>query len=492
MPVSVDFLVRLPLELVLVILTYLDVRDTVRCRTVSRRWREILDQLDHYWCKAREQLGIPLRAVEEYSSGPGLPQLVLAGLKHRQWVASRRPKVGEIIATRRDDTLCDVRRLGMLRGSLGITSTATCLIGNGCVLWMDSNYRCLLVKRVCPESKRLIEINLLDSAFIHRKAAYSKAVIWAKATVDYILLLTASGLWIVYCLLSRKILVEWMVPHQRKPLKADGSYLHIVCCDKCFLVVSASSFSCDSPVWELSVMKLGKGSPVRSVISQCTLLIRLHPGECVVQWYIYPVSDLSDENGFCFTHTLICHSDTRVFVFSLELIEPELKLRKTAEVRVPSCKCYVLDKSTLLPQVLTSCLSADYQLLAAVVKDCHFIVWDTKSWQVCTSVHLNWVLSLGGVKAVRLLAVGHLYSVIAVSAALVPTVDVHVLSTPSGQLIKKASLVLQFRLPLIGGLLDLQLVNEDWLNSVHCYNSPFLIFLAPRTHQCSVIKFIQF
>ncbi len=54
MPVCVDFLVHLPLELVLGVLTYLNVRDTVRCRTVSRRWREILDQLDHYWRKACE------------------------------------------------------------------------------------------------------------------------------------------------------------------------------------------------------------------------------------------------------------------------------------------------------------------------------------------------------------------------------------------------------------------------------------------------------
>ncbi len=491
--ISMDFLDHLPPELVLKVLSYLQVKDSLRCRSVSRRWRQILDHLDRYWLKACEQIGVSIQVVEKYSSRVGLPNLVLAGVRHRHWVAARRPTVGKFQASARadHDRRCDVHRLGLLRGTLGVTNATSCLIGNGYVLCIDSVLKpetCLVVKKVCPESKTLVAINLLES-FPAQRGTW--VVIWAKATADYILLLTASGMWFGFCLLTKKVVLEWRSP--RKSTTAQGSYLHVLCCNRCFIVVTASSFRTDSPIWELLVIRLGKGSTKPNVVMQRTLLVRLQPKENIIQWYLYPTSSQScDEDNFCLSHKLVCHSDVNITVFTLEHTQPELKaIVKSSEVHIPVCQCFVLDGSTRLPVVSTTCLSADYQLLGTLVDPYHLFIWDTLSWQIRASVDLEWVDRLGTRESVRLLAVGHLYSVIAVTAAS-RRVSIHVFATPTGVVINEIGQLLSSRAPLAGGLLDLGFVNEDWLNNIHCFNAPFLIFLAPSAHRYSLISFIQF
>lgn len=494
----VDFIAHLPQELVIKVVSYLDLKDTLRCRAVSTRWRETLDHLDRYWLNACEQFGFPTHVVEEYSCGVGLQSLVLAGLRHRQWVASRRPKSGNFAASSLNDRRCNVHRFGLFRKSLGIINDTSCLIGNGCVLCIDSTLKSgtsLLVKKVCPESKALIAINALELTPYQRQPA----VIWAKATSDYILFLVASGRWYGYCTVAKRIVLKWDGLQKGTILRADGSLLHILVCDKCFMVVTASSFSSDSPLWEVLVLKLGKGDSTPGVVSQRTLLIPIQPKERLVQWYLYPSSQSCDEDNYCLTHKLVCHNDASIVAFDLDHAQTELKvIAKTAEVHMPSCQCFTLDEDTQLPQTYTSCLSADCMLLGGVVKPCHLFVWDTSSWRVLASVDLQWMQRLGGIETLQsqLLAVGHLYSVLAVVTATKKVKGIFILSTRTGDVVNGSGSQLFSVVPSqafpAAGPIQMNLVNEDWLSNVHCFNAPFLVWLLPNTPLYSLISYVQF
>jgi len=81
---SSTLLARLPSEMVLNILSYLDSEDAVCCLAVSKSWRETVGALDTYWKKACIQLGLPNYLIEEHVF---VVPLFLAAKKQRLYIS---------------------------------------------------------------------------------------------------------------------------------------------------------------------------------------------------------------------------------------------------------------------------------------------------------------------------------------------------------------------------------------------------------------------
>ena len=465
----IDFLSQLPPELVLKILSYVDIADAIRCRAVCRTWNAIVTSFDGYWTKSCAQLGLSANTVELYSTSAGLPGLAAAALKHRHWVVCSTVKAG------RFEAKCSNQPISLAK-NLGIQNYASGFIGCGFVQCFGpatkQDFFC--IKKVCTASKTLQTIG---------QSTGNQIMVWAKSSPDYILLLTPFGRWIGYCPISQKIVLEWnIVPIRRRSF---SSYIHIACCEKCFLVLTASAFSVDSPIWELYILKIGKGESAPVVVAQRTLLLKTQPKERIVQYLLCPSSVAKDEQGFCLLHRLICQSDASVSEYNLDVAKPDVEMiEKTRQVYFPGCECHKINPDSGLPHMISSCISTDHQLFGAIIAPFHFYVWNTQTWQLQTSADLKWLQECGATSS-KLLAIGHLYTVIGTRTE---GVNLHIVATKTGRVIYNCQ---KFSSGHPVKLDQINVVNEDWLNDVYCFNSPFFLYLVRENFRDSIISYIQ-
>ena len=120
-----DFVAKLPPEIVVRILSYLDVRDLLHCRAVSREWREYMGGYEQCWKNACQQAGLSQYKINEYSSRFSLPTIAAAVLKHRHWVKSSHSMVDSLVGS----TDFNLRRVLHLLITSG-PSNATCFLGH--------------------------------------------------------------------------------------------------------------------------------------------------------------------------------------------------------------------------------------------------------------------------------------------------------------------------------------------------------------------------
>ena len=504
--IIMDFITELPPEVVARILSYLDVRDLLHCRAVSREWRENLEGHEQCWENACQQAGLSQCKIHEYSSRFSLPTIAAAVLKHRHWVTSSHSTVDSLVGS----TDFNLRRVLHLLITSG-PSNATCFLGHGFVT--VGLQPPVDVRSVCTASKAMKKVtshshnpeldliakkkgrrNLLSYAL----TASNGWITWGKASPDYILFFTLRGKWIGYSPLTDEVLLEWEGGSSgpRGLLlggHGGGSCYNISCCEKCFLVVTTEALFNSSPTWELQILKLGKGEVQPEVVDMRTILVKLQQEEKVLQWVLFPDLQRLDlaweemEPDFCPHHNLICICDTGISVYKIDLTMPEPKLiQKACQVKIPTCRCHVLHLETGLPCITSAQLSADNHLLGLMVKPFHFYVWSTQTWELLTTTHLSWVHTT--VDTSRVIAVGHIYSVVATFEPI-PGGNLHIVSTATGELLCERQSRVQWY--AYQGLDFVQLINENWLNDIFCFNAPFFIYLNQSTqvYQLSCVQF---
>lgn len=506
-----DFIGRLPPEIVARILRCLDITDALHCRAVSQGWKEKVEGHVQYWERACRTVGLTQYKTYEYSFGLSLPRVAAAALKHRYWVTSSSSMVDSLVGV----ADCNPRlmlRILTARGASNSLSNSTCFLGHGyLVVSLQSPVD---VRSVCTTSKAITKITNyyhnpeLDMLTIKKVGGKRKLltdaltvsngwITWGKACPDYILFFAVSGKWIGYSPLTDAVLLEWEGGSsgltQRGHLYGGGSCYSISCCDKCFLVVTAEALFSSSLAWELQILKVGKGQVEPEVVSMRTVLVKLQQEEKVLQWLLIPDVQNSEpgrkqELDFCPRHNLICICDTSISVYKVDLTLPEPKyILKTCQAQIPTCRCHILHPETGLPDVTSAHLSADNRLLACIMKPFHFYVWDAQTWERLTSVHFSWVHNRTA-NTSRVIAVGHLYSVVATFDST-PGGNLHIISTCSGELICERDARVQWYTHQ--GLDFIHLVNEDWLNDVFCCNAPFFVYLNQST-QAYVLSYVQF
>lgn len=501
--IIMDFVAQLPPEIVVRILSYLDVRDLLHCRAVSREWREYMGGYEQCWKNACQQAGLSQYKINEYSSRFSLPTIAAAVLKHRHWVKSSHSMVDSLVGS----TDFNLRRVLHLLITSG-PSNATCFLGHEFVT--VGLQPPVDVRSVCTASKAMKqvtsrshnpELDLLAKKKGRRKllslTTSNEWITWGRASPDYILFFTLRGKWIGYSPLTDEVLLEWEGGSSRsRGLRGGyggGSCYSIACCEKCFLVVTTEALFNSSPTWELQILKLGKGEAQPEVVDMRTILVRLQQEEKVLQWLLFPDVQRSDlaweemEPAFCQRHNLICICETGISVYKIDLTMPELKLiQKAHQVEIPTCRCHILNPETRLSCVTSAQLSADNHLLGLMVKPFHFYVWNTQTWELLTSTHLSWVHTTVDVS--RVIAVGHIYSVVSTFDPS-PGGNLHIVSTCTGELLCERQSRVQWYTHQ--GLDFVHLVNEKWLSDIFCFNAPFFIYLNQSTqvYQLSCVQF---
>ena len=510
----VDYISKLPPELVLKILQYVDVTDAIHCRVVSRSWYAIISSFSGYWKEACGRIGLSPLAVEKLARvSDDFPSLVVAALRQKQWLISSSSRHGQFVSLP-SKASCNVHIRALIARSnkLGIEGSVShqyCFIGRMYVLTSDlispDIYSVSASDETSEKTVTKVFCNPKTSGsisdYMTTLSSSPGQVLWAKASPDYVLLFRhLKGEWIGYCPLSNEIVLHWKSPFKMSfsPFHVASSSTHIACCEACFLVCVAQASSRTSAVWELQILKIGKGSSEPEIASKRTTLVTLRPGEQIVDWVLTPsLSHAGTEQpGFCKLHRLLCQSDTFVCAYEVDLDKPETKMIiKSATAQVPSCRCHVLEPTTKLPTVSSLKISQDHQLLGNVVLPFHLYIWDTQTLQLLTSVELKWAQERHA-KELGIIALGHLYSVVHTNDGK-PGSFIHIISTKTGELVCERKSRVQW---YVGAnkFNCVSLLHPEWLSDVYCFEAPILMYVnqsisaAAGVHPLSFIQFVNY
>ena len=232
-----DFVTSLPLELVVYLLTFLNIDDVFCCMKVCRRWYDKIRSLDSYWRTAVKTLGVSPKLVHTVGIGDHFT-LALKVWKGRQYIASSEPEVARASSThhRRIYFHCTYCRHGTLVATL----------------YEDFFPIAILVYKIQPGSNRLT----IKNRFPPVLSSPLGRVCWSNVYCDYLLLATACGRWFGYSLATNVKLLDW-----KGPDLYDQDVL-VCCCDDCYVVVLAKFVPNRKPMesyWDINTITLGRG-----------------------------------------------------------------------------------------------------------------------------------------------------------------------------------------------------------------------------------------
>ena len=518
----IDVISSLPLEVVEQILSTLDVEDLLRCRLVCQNWDSILvsPSLERLWISTCcHELNLSPEKLQEYHDHLSLHVLAAVALKHRKWLKSLISQVDSIATERacaEENLKANVKsflgqqRLGMRRVPQVNLSAPTCFLGHNFVFaeyLSPSGEKSLALSHVNPINKSLHSCpsnpmshapNLLRNRWVY----------WALATATYILILIQpDGQWIGYCPLTDKVVLNKKV-ERSKTLLTSGC-VGVACCEKCFMVVTAAAFSDESDIWNLTVLKAGKPKMEEKnldVYDSRTILIHLKNGEMVVSWKLVPqfTSERVDDFGYCISHSLVCVTNAKTTMYKMNIVSPSDNA--SANGAFDEVPLIVMEKANTTPivtptlcesvQVQSVRLSTDGHLLGVIVNPFQFNVWNiVESCKLVSSADVSTLHAHGlgepGTHA-RLIAVGHLYSVVGTFDSK-PGGQISIVATQTGELVCQRRSRVQWY--VTNGQDYLHLVNEDWLNDIRCFNIPFFVYVNQsvlRSHSSHNLSYVQF
>ena len=249
----VDFVSRLPPEIVLDIVLNLGVEDVVQCLLVSKQWHDILSGLEPYWRRACLEFGLPDHVVgrlrPRYATSKAL---LFAARQHRQSICATRPQC-----------------FSLSQESYPYDTHYACQYTNGDMIlgtvYRDFRPKEIIVERVCYRS--VVRVRTLFPQFA---STAENRIIWGYLSQEFLLCVTASGIWSAYDSSINSPLFRW---------KSDSMYdsdIRIGCCEKCLVVCTAKLFSFrnEESYWDLKVFKVGRD--FFHSCSQCDEVQNLH------------------------------------------------------------------------------------------------------------------------------------------------------------------------------------------------------------------------
>ena len=271
---------------------------------------------------------------------------------------------------------------------------------------------------------RVVRTHTLRPAFERRS---ENRVIWghlAGGAGGVYVCATASGRWEAYCLASRSSVLQW----RGNPLYDPE--LRLACCDSCLLVAMAKLVSFhaanETAYWDIQVVHLGAGVGGGGVVGRGparVLRFKLKTDNRDITgrragygrkkaWLLSQAAHTgaTPTERPCREHLLLLQWGNSVAGHTLSLSEGLSALSRSPQFRY-TLLCPELDTTLVRAQGLNTPfhLSADGQLLALVF-GAQLHVWEVWSGREVSSAILP--LRMHSFEELRLVAVGHLYSVV--------------------------------------------------------------------------------
>ena len=395
----------------------------------------------------------------------------------------------------------------------------SCFIGHNFVLSSPLFFRepHLTIAAVCTMTKT-VSVSSRNPLRTCLESPRQSWVFWAKASTNYILvLIQPEGRWIGYCPLTGKIVLDTVSAQARVLL--SGGCAAITCCERCFLVVTFKAVNDEAATWDMSVLKLGRPTDddvmSRSCDIICTksIVIKLKANsETIIEWVLLPHTShtergVSASNScYCSSHQLVCITSTRIHIYlcTLKAVidvnhkqatsedtqqHSDFVMVKVGELVIPDSPQHIPNSNTGLLQLTSICCSLDGHLLGLVIHPSQLYVWDLYTHDIILSTNLSSLYKeqppqsvsadaavppASPVQSCRLLALGHLYMVVAVFDEK-PGGQICIVSTASGGLLSRRESWVQWRVH--EGRDYIHLVNKEWLSDVFCFNAPFFTYL---------------
>ena len=517
---TVDFLSSLPFEVVEHILSFVDVADSLSCLRVCKLWHSLLisSRLDRFWKAAcLKKLGLTQATLEDYQQHHSLVKIASSALRHQLWVRGFMSKIDKLDRGK-DSVECHVRtaelfrypRLIMNRYPQDNLTQPSCFIGHHFILcsplFFQNPY--LTVASVSTMTKTIFASSH-DQLRTCLERPRQSWVFWAKASLNYLLLLIQPrGRWIGYCPLTARIVLDTTDEQGRVLL--TGGCAAIACCERCFELVTFKALSDEAATWDLNVMKMGRPTDddvtTRSCDVLCTksIVVKLKANETVLEWkylsHCQSVKVATSSDHYCSSHLMVCITNINIHIYKCTLTaeahthseesqipsaQKNFVMVKAGKIVIPDSPRHTLNPDTGLIQLTSIRSSQDGRLLGVIANPYQLYVWDLHTHKLISSFNLSNLAQQGqstsdGVGApspehsCRLLAMGHLYTVVAVFDEK-PGGQICIIGTTSGQLLTRRDSWVQWRVQEERDYVHL--VNEEWLSDLFCFNAPFFAYL---------------
>ena len=530
---SVDFLSELPCEVLEHVLSFVEVVDTLKCLGVCKRWNSVLNssRLERFWKNVcLTKLGLTKAKLENYHQRHSFVKIVSSVVRHQRWVKGFMSKIDQLDRGK-DSVECHINtielfqypRLILNRYRQDNMTRPSCFIGHHFVLCSPLFIResHLIVATVSTMTKTTFASSH-DPLRMCLTRPRQSWVFWVKASINYILILIQpEGRWIGYCPLTARIVLDVENDHDGRVLLSGGCAA-IACCEDCFQVVTLKAVNDEAGTWDLNVLQLGRPpdddvtSRSCEVLCKRSILVKLKENETVLEWKFLSLCHSNEivaviGSHYCSSHQLVCITNTKLHIYKCSIVAEHIASSE-AQLTSPSassktsdkqCTDFVMlkvgeivindsphhtrasDNNTGVIQISSFKSSLDGYLIGVVVHPCQLFIWDLHTRQRISSTNLyNLAHRAQGVGVdvsapnpkvcCRLLAVGHLYAVVAVFDEK-PGGQICIIETASGRLLTRRESRVQWRVH--GGRDYIHLVNERWLSDIFCFNAPFFAYL---------------
>ena len=460
--VAVDFLSLLPAELVLQIALALSARDVTRCLLVCRVWCSRLCQLDPYWRVACRRTGLLSFMVRKFGLAHKTSrELFLAAQNHMRGLAAPPPITRSLAQGYPFDV-----RYSYQYASRGL------IVGT---LYRDFQPREMVVENV--GEGRVTRTHTLQFAFERRP---ENRVVWGHLLVGGVYVCaTASGRWSLYDLRTHATPLSPIYTWLGEPLYDTD--LQLGCCGRCGLVVTAKLVSFHSTdktsFWDLRFVHLTSAKRPSHM-----LRFKLYHGNKDIigrrvpygKRKVWLVSDAPPTAVTCSNHLLLLQWANSVASYVFSWKEESAILSRTPYLSYIA-PCDRLDASLMNTGGLNTELvfSSDLQLLGMVFQ-AQLHVWDLWSGRKLSCADLPSPIH-ETFEQIRLLALGHLYSIIGLEFST----SLLVVLTHTGHVVTRCDSFAQQHSHMVPPYTELLCVcEEQWLSDISTPCSP---------HCCTVV-----
>ena len=466
-PRLVDFVSQLPPEVVLDIVSNLGVEDVVRCLLVSKRWHDTLCGLEPYWRRACLEYGLPEHVVRKLKLRyPTSRALLFAARQHRQSICATPPQCFTLSEAYPYNAhyACQYTRGGIIVGTV----------------YRDFRPKEIVVERVRHRS--MSKVRTLHPQF---ESTAENRIIWGYLVKEFLLFVTASGIWSAYDIGTNSHLFHW-----RSEAMYDSD-IRIGCCAKCLLVCTAKlvSFRNEESYWDLRILKVGRDATRTPRLTKLKVFtgnreITLRRASCgMKKVWLLSGSKHVDCDGFCRAHTLLIQWAHTIVAHNLTSKAKTwiLSQRPHSLFTIP-CRREHAELAIVRNYGLNTefSLSTDSKLIGVIFQS-HLHVWDISTSEKLSSVEI--VLERYSYEQMKLIALGHVYSIVGLEFKN----TVLVVATQTGKVVLKYTEFAQRHGRMVPPYIEfLSAVSEDWLTDITCPCSsatPALVYWN-KTNRC--------
>ena len=462
---KVDFISQLPPEVVLNIVYNLELEDAVNCLLVCHTWRYVLSDLEPFWRQACFRFGLSEAVVHKlmprYQSSKAL---LLAAKRHRSLLYASPPQLRTIT----EGCPYNVHRVCQYSKGEDMVS----------VIYQDFRPCQILVETLQHSS---VQQNLLIQLSVYRTA--ENRIVWSHLFPNFLYCATASGLWSIhYTRLSQMPLLEW----KSEPLYDPDQ--RIGCCEDCHMVCTCKLVCSHNqePYWDVRIISVDEQAALECVDLKRGAKYRKNDLQTIMKFKIFAtnkeitarqsnsadkkVTLLSstserDPKRRCLSHRLLLQWANVISAHHLT-INGNRTLTSTcpeSEYIVP-CDSKHVELAIVHNHGLNSEFetSSDGKLIGTLFQS-HLIVWDIKSAEEVSVAEI--VLDKYNFEQMRLIAVGHIYSLIGLEFNNI----LLVVANSTGEIVLKCINFARKHCTMLSPYIDfLTAVRTDWLSDITC------------------------